>query len=181
MSSGNYVIIMTSRGLQPRFAQPKKTGDIWILTNFRKLNKCIERKQFYLSRTGEAIQKLENFKAATALDLSQGFYSIPIYEESQKLSTTVLPLGKYAYKRLPMGISCAPDISQSIMMDLLEDLEHVLFSIDDILIIQKVGESESVHMKKIKQVLKCLDTKGFCANLRKSFLCRRRLNMNDTL
>lgn len=40
------------------FTQRKKTGDIHIPTNFRKLNKCIERKLFPLLSIGEAIQKL---------------------------------------------------------------------------------------------------------------------------
>ena len=157
----------------PTFTQPKKTGDIRILTDFRKLNECIERKPFPLPRIGEAIQKLENFKSATALDLSQGFYSIPIDEDSQKLATTVLPWGKYAYKRLPMGIACAPDIFQSIMMEMLGDLEHVLVYIDDILIVQKVGESEEDHLRKIEEVLSRLDAKGFRANLRKSFFMQK--------
>ena len=157
----------------PTFTQPKKTGDIRILTDFRKLNECIERKPFPLPRIGEAIQKLENFKSETALDLSQGFYSIPIDEDSQKLATTVLPWGKYAYKRLPMGIACAPDIFQSIMMVMLGDLEHVLVYIDDILIVQKVGESEEDHLRKIEEVLSRLDAKGFRANLRKSFFMQK--------
>ena len=78
----------------PTFIQPKKTGNIRVLTNFRKLNDCIERKPFLFLKIGEAIQKLENLKSATALDLSQGFYSIQIDEDSQKLCTTVLPWGK---------------------------------------------------------------------------------------
>ena len=107
------------------------------------------------------------------LDISQGFYSIPIDEESQKYCTTVLSWGKYAYKRLPIGIACAPDIFQSIMMDLLGDLDFVLVYIDDILIVQKVGESEADHMKKIEQVLARLEAKGFWANLRKSFFMQK--------
>ena len=111
----------------PTFIQSnKKTGDIWILTNFRKSNGCIERKPFPLLRISKAIQKLKNFKATTALDLSQGFYSITIDKESQQLCTTVLSWDKYAYKCLPIGIAGAPDILQSIMMELLGDLEHVL-------------------------------------------------------
>ena len=90
------------------FTQPKKTGDIQILTNFRKLNKCIEQESFPLPRNSKAIQKLKNFKSATALDLSQGFYFIPIDKDSQKLATTVLPWGKYEYKQLPMGIATIP-------------------------------------------------------------------------
>ena len=89
------------------------------------------------------------------------------------LCTTVLPWGKYTYKSLPMGIACAPDIFQSIMMDLLGDLDYVLIYIDDISIVQKVGESEADHMKKIEQMLLRLEAKEFRANLRKSFFIKR--------
>ena len=59
------------------------------------------------------------------------------------------------------------------MMELLGDLEHVLVYIDGILIVQRIGESEADHMKQIKQVLERLDTKGFRANLRKSFFMQK--------
>ena len=72
-----------------------------------------------------------------------------------------------------MGIACAPDIFQSIMMEMLGDLEHVLVYIDDILIVQKVGESEEDHLRKIEEVLSRLDAKGFRANLRKSFFMQK--------
>jgi hypothetical protein len=157
----------------PSFAQPKKTGDIRVLTDFRKMNAAIERKPFPLPRIGETIQRLEKFVSATALDLSQGYYSIPICPRSQKICTTILPWGKYAYQRLPMGVACAPDIFQSIMMELLDDLDYVLVYIDDILIIQRESESEADHLIKVETVLTRLQTKGFRANLRKSFFMQK--------
>ena len=69
-----------------------------------------------------------------------------------------------------MGIASAPDIFQSIMMDLFQDLDYVLVYIDDILILQRQGETEDDHLKKIETVLSRLENKGFSANLRKSFL-----------
>ena len=137
------------------------------------MNLAIERKPFPLPRIGETIQRLERFLSATALDLSQGYYSIPICKQSQKICTIILPWGKYAYQRLPMGVACAPDIFKSIMMDLLGDLDYVLVYIDDILIIQRVGKSEADHLAKIKIVLTCLQTKGLKANLRKSFFMQK--------
>ena len=157
----------------PSFVVPKKTGDIRIVTDFRKMNEAIERHPFPLPRIIETLQKLEKFKSATALDLSQGFYTIPIDEESQKICTTILPWGKYAYQRLAMGIACAPDIFQSIMTELLGDLDNVLIYIDDILIIQREGESEEDHLKAIETVLSRLQNKGFKANLRKSFFMQK--------
>ena len=144
-----------------------------MLTDFRKMNAAIQRKPFPLPRIGETIQRLEKFISATALDLSQGYYSIPIDKASQKICTTILPWGKYAYQRLPMGVACAPDIFQSIMMDMLGDLDYVLVYIDDILIIQSEGESETDHLQKVETVLHRLQNKGFRANLRKSFFMQK--------
>ena len=56
----------------PTFVQPKKTGDVRILKDLREVNKLIEKKLFPLPRINDLIQKIEKFKCAMALDLSQG-------------------------------------------------------------------------------------------------------------
>ena len=68
-----------------------------------------------------------------------------------------------------MEVACAPDIFQSIMMDMLGDLDYVLVYIDNILIIQREGKSEADHLEKVETVLHRLQKKGFRENLRKSF------------
>ena len=72
-----------------------------------------------------------------------------------------------------MGVACAPDIFQSIMMEILGDLDFVLVYIDDILIIQREGETADDHLRKIELVLSRLQRKGFRANLRKSFFMQK--------
>ena len=74
---------------------------------------------------------------------------------------------------MPMGVACAPDMFQSVMMDILGDLEHVLVYIDNILIVQQEGETEEDHLKKIEEVLQRLQDAGFRANLRKSFFMQK--------
>ena len=54
-----------------------------------------------------------------------------------------------SYKRLLMGIACAPDAFQSIMMDLLDDLDYLLVCIDNILLLQRHGKREEDHFKKM--------------------------------
>jgi hypothetical protein len=85
------------------------------------LNAQLKRKPFPLPKILDLLQKLSGFKYATAIDLSMGYYHIPLDEHSQKLCTTILPWGKYQYKRLPMGIVNSPDIFQSIMMEVVGD------------------------------------------------------------
>jgi len=83
----------------PSFVQPKKTGDIRFLTNFREINKQVIRKPLPLPRIMESLQKIKKFTTcAMAIDLSQGYYHIPLSEKAQKICTTILPWGKYSYK-----------------------------------------------------------------------------------
>ena len=101
----------------PSFIQPKKTGDVRVLTDFRELNKLLIRKPYPLPVIQDLLQKLERFKYAMALDLSMGYYHIPLDEYSQMLCTTILPWGKYSYAVLPMGVACSPDIFEKIIMN----------------------------------------------------------------
>jgi cleavage and polyadenylation specificity factor subunit 1 len=149
----------------PTFVQPKKTGDIRVLTDFRRLNAKLRRKPYPLPKINDLLFKLEGFQYATAIDLSMGYYHIPLDRYSQMLCTTILPWGKYRYKRLPMGIKNSPDIFQNIMADLLGDLEFARTYIDDILIISK-GDFDD-HLQKVDQVLERLENAGFRANVRK--------------
>lgn len=126
-----------------------------------------------IPRIEDLLQRLQGFKYATAIDLSMGYYHIPLDEESQKLCTTILPWGKYRYKRLPMGIKNSPDIFQSIMSDLLGDLDFAMTYIDDILITSN-GSFED-HMEKLSLVLLRLQRVGFRANVRKCFFAKPEL------
>ena len=151
----------------PTFVQPKKTGDVRILTDFRKLNSCLVRKPFPLPKVSELLQKLCNFWYATAIDLSMGYYHIPLDEASQELCTTVLPWGKYRYKVLPMGIKNSVDIFQEIMSNMMGDLEYTSTYLDDILIVSD-GSFED-HLQKVKNVLDHLQKANFRVNVRKCF------------
>jgi len=94
-----------------------------------------------------------------------GYYHIPRDEASKKLCTTILPWGKYQYQRLPMGIKNSPDMFQSIMMDLLGDLEYAGTYIDDILITSNRTYEE--HLAELDEVLSRLEKAGFRANVKK--------------
>jgi hypothetical protein len=62
----------------PTFIQAKKTGDVRILTDLRRLNAQIKIKPFPLPNISYLFRKLSGFKYATAIDLSMGYYHIPL-------------------------------------------------------------------------------------------------------
>ena len=116
----------------PSFAIKKKNGSVRIVTDFRKLNSMIVRHPYPLPKLLDIFARVDGFTHATALDLSMGFYHIPLSPSAQQLCTTVLPWGKYRYKRMPMGLSISPDVFQHRMDQLLGDLKFVICWIDDI-------------------------------------------------
>jgi hypothetical protein len=158
----------------PIFIQSKKTGDVRILTDFRRLNAQIRRKPFQLPKISDMLRKLSGFKYATAIDLNMGCYHIPLDVEVQKLCTTILPWGKYQYKRLSMGVKTSPDIFQRIMYELLGDIPNIQVYLDDILITSN-GTFEE-HAAIMEQVLERLQKANFRANLRKCYFSESKID-----
>ena len=150
----------------PTFIQPKKTGDVRVLSDFRILNKFIKRKPYPLPKIADILQKLEGITWATALDLCMGYYHIILDKESGYLCTMIFPWGKYRYCRLPMGLNGSSDILQAIINDIMGDLPDVRAYLDDILI-TTAGSFED-HLKHLELVLQRLEDVGFAGNIRKS-------------
>ena len=73
---------------------------------------------------------------------------------------------------MPMGVSCAPSMFQSIMTDTLRGLD-VLVYFDDILVIQRQSQSTTDHLIQVEKVLERLQLAGFKANLRKNFFMQK--------
>jgi hypothetical protein len=117
----------------PTFMQAKKTGDVRILTDFRRLNAQTKRKPFALPKISDLFRKLSGFKYATEIYLSMENYHIPWDLEAQNLCSTILPRGKNQYKRLPMGVKTSPDIFQRKMYELLGDIPNIQVYLDDFL------------------------------------------------
>jgi hypothetical protein len=107
------------------FIISKKNRTVCFLSNFWEVNKRLIRKPFPIPKISEVLQELEGFNFATALDLNMGYYTIRLDPDASRICTVIFPWGKYSYKRLPMGIAGSPDIFQSKMLELMEDLDCV--------------------------------------------------------
>ena len=95
-----------------------------------------------------------------------GYYTVSITPGSRDLTTIVTEFGKFRYKRLPMGLCCAPDIFQSKINELLGDLDSVRAYIDDVLILSK--DSFEGHLNQVRIVLSRMAKAGLRINAKKS-------------
>jgi hypothetical protein len=116
------------------------------------------------------IRSMEGFTFASALDSNMGYYQIKLDADAQKLCTIVFPwhIGKYKYKRLPMGIKIAPDVFQNFMSKLIQDMEYVKTYLDDFLILTNRNNIFKDHLLKLEMVLARLSTAGMRVNIFKS-------------
>ena len=81
------------------------------------------------------------------------YYTFELNEESQELCVIIIPFGKYKYKRLPMGLKCAPDFAQQAMENLLREINESEAHLDNIGCFLNEWKK---HLKLLDQVLTAL-------------------------
>ncbi|XDV16481.1 hypothetical protein PO909_016174 [Leuciscus waleckii] len=140
---------------------PKAQGKIRLCVDLTHLNKWVRRERHILPAVDQTLAMLAGAKVFTKLDATSGFWQIPLSNESSLLTTFITPFGRYAFNRLPFGISSAPEHFQRRMSQMLEDCEGVVCHADDILV---YGEDMQQHNERLHQVLKRLRDEGLTLN-----------------
>ena len=77
----------------------------------RKLNNAVKRTRFVLEYIS---LKLAGAQYFSKLDAASGFWQIPLHPDSVKLTTIITPVERSCFKRLPFGITSAPEIFQCL-------------------------------------------------------------------
>lgn len=149
----------------PSFIIPKKDGTVRFLTDFHKVNECLVRKPYPIPKIMDMMQTLQGFTCATTLDLNMGYYTLRLSEKAQRICTIVTPLGRYLYKRLPMGIKCAPDIFQQKMSNLMIGLAYIRTYLDDLLVLSDSTFQD--HLNKLTKVFARLLTANLHVHVEK--------------
>lgn len=142
----------------------KPNGSIRLCVDLKKLNKAIERERFVIPTFDEMIHKIKGATIFSKLDAQSGFWQIPLDKDSVKLTAFITPYGRYVMKRLPFGISSAPEIFMRIVSDILKDIEGVICYFDDILCFSNTKEE---HESLLRIVHERLDEAGLKLNQEK--------------
>lgn len=141
-----------------------KPNKLRICIDPKDLNKAIKREHFPLKTVEEVVSEMPNAKVFSVLDANHGFWQIQLDEESSKLCTFNTPFGRYCFKRLPFGVSSAPEVFQKCTAQRLEDLDGVVNIMDDILV---WGENVEQHDVRLRQLLERIRSNNLKLNSRK--------------
>ena len=72
-------------------------------------------------------------KVFAKLEVTQGYHQVPLEEDSSKLTTFILPSGRFRFLLAPVGLSCSCDEFCRRSDKVLEGLLGVRKLVDDIL------------------------------------------------
>ncbi|GFW11785.1 retrovirus-related Pol polyprotein from transposon 17.6 [Trichonephila clavipes] len=113
----------------------------------------------------------------TVLDLTKGYWQIPMAEEAKPYTAFVTHHGHYQFCVMPFGMKNAGSTFQKVMDQVL--VKHRAYCrsyIDDVAVFSKTWEQ---HMKHLCVVFQTIQKVGFTINLKKCNFARRLLPLTE--
>lgn len=145
----------------------KKCGSPRICIDYRKINKIIMKDRFPLPLIEDQLDRLQEAKIFTTLDLKNGFFHVPIEKESRHYTSFVTHKGQYQFLRVPFGLCNSPAVFQRFINTVFRDLinEGIALQYMDDLIIPASDESEALN--RLQKILKTAEEYGLEINKKK--------------
>ncbi|GBM63219.1 Uncharacterized protein K02A2.6 [Araneus ventricosus] len=142
----------------------KPNGSLRLCLDPRDLNRVIKREHHLIPSAEDIISRLEGKKLFTVLDLKDGFWQVPLDNESSDLCTFNTPHGRYKFNVLPFGIASAPEVFQKRNERLFGDIDGVEVYFDDIIV---TGTDKVTHDAALTEVLKRAEASNIKFNANK--------------
>lgn len=150
----------------------KKDSGVRLCVDYTHLNRAVLRSYFPIGKVESILAQISGSHYFSKLDTTSGFYQIKLDKGSQPLTCFITPFGRFIFKRLPFGISCAPEYFSMLLNKILAGIEGVISHIDDILIHASTREE---HDKILFEVLKRIEQEGITLNKSKCCFGVKRL------
>ena len=118
---------------------PKKGGGIRFTIDYRALNKRVKHDSWTLPRVNESLSALAGNKYFSSLDMKDGFWSVPLSEESKKYTAFQTPNGLMQYRRMPMGLRISSAVFCRYVDKIIGAMKwvKVMAYVDDLLVFSK--------------------------------------------
>ena len=133
----------------------KPDGSLRLCIDFRRVNAVTQPDPYCMPITEDLIQQVGESAYLSKVDLSKGFYQIPLKETDRDKTAFCMPFGKYRFVRMPFGLMGAPATFQRAMDGVLEGQhDYSTVYIDDILVFSASWEEHLVHIAAVLEALR---------------------------
>ena len=138
----------------------KKDGSNRICVDYRKLNKLTVADPEPMSTAGDLFQRFGKSRYFSKIDLSKGYWQVPVAAEDVPKTAFVTPDGCYEFLRMPFGMKNSGATLVRGMRQLLSGMEHVDSYIDDLIIYTEDWDS---HLQVLEELLSRLEKANLSA------------------
>ena len=131
----------------------KKDGSNRICVDYRKLNKVTISDPEPMRTSEDLFQQLGKSKFFSKIDLSKGYWQIPVAKEDIVKTAFVTPDGTYEFLRMPFGMKNSGATLVRGMREVLSGISGVESYIDDLIVFSRDWET---HLRTLEELLKRL-------------------------
>ena len=135
----------------------KKDGTFRPCGDYRRLNNITEPDHYPLPNIQDITSYLNGAKIFSKLDLTKGYYQVPLNPDDIPKTAITTPFGTYTFNYSCFGLRNAGATFQRLMDDIFGDLDFVVIYIDDILV---YSSSEQQHLEHLRIILQRLQDNG---------------------
>lgn len=153
----------------------KKQGTYRLCIDYRQLNEHSIKDAYPLPQIDHILNKLRGAKYISTLDLKQGYWQIPLANDSRQFTAFIAPgRGLFQFKVMPFGHHSAPATFQRVMDTVIgpELSEFAIVYLDDIIIISRTFDE---HLDHLRIVFRRLQDANLQLNPDKCEFCRTEL------
>ncbi|CAM4476820.1 unnamed protein product [Lepidochelys kempii] len=149
---------------------PKPDGEIRFCVDYRKLNAVTHPDNYPMPRTDELLEKLGWAQFISTLDLTKGYWQVPLDESAKERSGFTTHVRLNEFNVLPLGMRNAPATFQRLVDSLLARLgECAVTYLYDVAIF---SDPWAEHLKHLQKVFKRIREAGLTVKDKK---CQIRL------
>lgn len=144
----------------------KKDGTTRFCIDFRWLNKITVFDAEPIPDPEDIFTRLSQAECFTKIDLSKGYWQIPVKPEDRPKTAFQTPSGLFQWTRMPFGLASAPATFARMMRMLDLERFHALNFFDDILV---ASTNWKQHLADVQGVMATLQSHGLTARPSKIF------------
>ncbi len=150
----------------------KKDGSLRLCTDFRWLNAKTIKDAHPLPHQADCLAALGGNFFFSSMDLTSGFYNVPLHVSDRHYTAFTTPMGLYEYNRLPQGLCNSPASFMRMMLSIFGDLNFssLLCYLDDMLVFAR---SEQEALKRLEVVFSRLRASNLKLAQKKCHFLRR--------
>ena len=151
----------------PPLAVRKKDGTHRFCLDCRQLNRVTVPDLEPIADPSEILMKLSKAKYLSKIDLSSGFWQLPLMDKAKPYTAFRTNFGQYQFKVMPFGLINAPASFSRLMRIVTRELSNTDAYMDDLII---YSDTFNEHIEHLSLLFQTLDDYGLTAKPTKCLL-----------